>query len=144
MADGSSLVLVTGPFELWDAETGEGVTGPLRGHVAAVNSVSFAPGGKLIVSGSDDNVIRVFSVPISVSTQDSACAIPCFNDSSGIESGWVLGPNFERLFWVPPCLRAGLYRPGNTLVIGSTPTVLDLKPFVHGESWVQCKEPNDL
>lgn len=31
-----------------------------------------------------------------------------FNQSSKLEDGWILGPNSELLFWVPPVVRAGL------------------------------------
>ncbi|PVF91742.1 hypothetical protein CPB86DRAFT_284441 [Serendipita vermifera] len=55
-------------------------------------------------------------------------------------NGWVLGPNLELLFWVPPELRLGLIRPNNTLVIGKCiKTKLNLSSFVHGESWTQCQ-----
>ena len=54
--------------------------------------------------------------------------------------GWILGPNSELLFWVPPTLRTGLWRPGNTAVMGEFATRLDLEQFVHGEDWVRCKD----
>ena len=54
--------------------------------------------------------------------------------------GWILGPNAERLFWVPPAMRTGLYRPGNTLVIGGLTTRLNLTNFVHGEAWSHCRD----
>jgi hypothetical protein len=65
-----------------------------------------------------------------------------FTASSTMKDGWVLGPDSELLFWVPPTLRDGLLWPGNTLLIGEPiATKLDLKAFVHGESWSLCKEP---
>jgi hypothetical protein len=65
-----------------------------------------------------------------------------FTDSSTMKDGWVLGPDSELLFWVPPNLRVGLLWPRNTLFIGEPiATKLDLKSFVHGESWSLCKEP---
>jgi WD40 repeat protein len=45
---------------VWDAETGETVSGPFQGHTDMVTSVSFSPDGRHIVSGSDDNTIRVW------------------------------------------------------------------------------------
>jgi hypothetical protein len=64
-----------------------------------------------------------------------------FTDSSAMKNGWILGPDSELLFWVPPTLRVVLLRPGNTLSIGKPiATRLDLKSFVHGESWSLCKE----
>jgi hypothetical protein len=68
-----------------------------------------------------------------------------FTDNSDINDGWMLGSNAERLFWVPPTLRAGLLRPSNTLLIGEVITTkLDLTSFVHGESWSLCRESESL
>ncbi|KIM21961.1 hypothetical protein M408DRAFT_79768 [Serendipita vermifera MAFF 305830] len=133
--------IVSGSYDgtllVWDAETGAMITRMLRGHGGLVSSVAFSPDGRRIVSSSSDSVIRVYNAPL-------ASTAPCFDNSSVIEEGWVLGANSELLFWVPPDLRAGLYRPGNTLVIGPIrTTILDLKAFVHGESWVQCRSKDD-
>ncbi|KIM21456.1 hypothetical protein M408DRAFT_103655 [Serendipita vermifera MAFF 305830] len=54
----------------------------------------------------------------------------------------MLGPNSELLFWVPPVIRTGLFRPSNILIIGKyLVTKLNLERFVHGEDWVHCKDP---
>jgi hypothetical protein len=64
-----------------------------------------------------------------------------FTGSSAMKDGWVLGPDSERLFWVPPTLQVGLLRPGTELFIGEAiATRLDLESFVHGESWSLCGE----
>jgi hypothetical protein len=58
-----------------------------------------------------------------------------------MEDGWILGQNSELLFWVPPSIRAGLWRPRNTAVIGKLLTTrLDLTNFVHGRRWSLCKD----
>ena len=44
------------------AETGDAVGEPLRGHEFAVWSVAFSPSGRQVVSGSDDNTIRIWNV----------------------------------------------------------------------------------
>jgi hypothetical protein len=68
-----------------------------------------------------------------------------FTDGSAMKDGWVLGPDSEILFWVPPTLRIGLLRPGSKLFIGEAiATRLDLTSFVHGESWSLCKESESL
>ena len=56
-------------------------------------------------------------------------------------NGWILGSNSELLFWVPPLLRPGLWRPSTAVVIGAHETRLDLRRFVHGDDWIRCKEP---
>jgi hypothetical protein len=56
-------------------------------------------------------------------------------------NGWVLGPNSELLFWVPPEWRDRLWRPNNVAIISSSITTkLDLNDFVHGAAWTLCKE----
>ncbi|KIM75557.1 hypothetical protein PILCRDRAFT_669590, partial [Piloderma croceum F 1598] len=47
-------------IRVWDAESGEVVVGPLKGHTSGVNSVAFSQDGKRIVSGSLDRTIRVW------------------------------------------------------------------------------------
>jgi WD40 repeat protein len=45
---------------LWDAGTGQPVSGPLRGHTNIVTSVSFSPDSTRIVSGSNDKTVRLW------------------------------------------------------------------------------------
>jgi hypothetical protein len=57
-----------------------------------------------------------------------------------MKDGWVLGPNSELLFWVPPSLRVGLLRPRTKLLIGPhTQTRLNLDSFAHGVRWTLCE-----
>ena len=48
-------------IRVWDAVTGEVVSGPLQGHTESVNSVAFSSHVKHIVSGSNNSVIRVWN-----------------------------------------------------------------------------------
>jgi len=45
---------------IWDAETGQTVSGPFEGHTNAVTSVAFSHDGKRVVSGSDDHAVRIW------------------------------------------------------------------------------------
>jgi WD40 repeat protein len=47
-------------IRVWDAETGDVVSGPFEGLSGFVNSVAFSQDGKHIVSGSSDKTIRVW------------------------------------------------------------------------------------
>ncbi|KIM32665.1 hypothetical protein M408DRAFT_312837 [Serendipita vermifera MAFF 305830] len=138
--DGRWIVSGSGDtIRVWDAGTGEMFAGPLEGHTDYVHSVVFSPDGRRILSGSSDKTIRVYNAPMYGSFKPMGTAL-CFNETSKIENGWVLGPNSELLFGVPHDLRLGLYHPGSTLIIGQClKTKLDMTAFVHGESWKQCK-----
>jgi WD40 repeat protein len=45
---------------VWDAESGQVVSGPFEGHTSMVTSVAFSPDGKHIVSGSGDQTVQVW------------------------------------------------------------------------------------
>ncbi|KAJ7592836.1 hypothetical protein C8J56DRAFT_779429 [Mycena floridula] len=53
--------------------------------------------------------------------------------------GWIMGPDKQLLFWVPPVYRTGLWRPSNTAVIGNNALRLDFAKFVHGTDWMRCR-----
>ncbi|KAJ3714302.1 WD40-repeat-containing domain protein [Lentinula guzmanii] len=50
-----------GSIRIWNADTGEAIGDPLKGHSNWVSSVAFSPDGKRIVSGSDDKSIRIWN-----------------------------------------------------------------------------------
>jgi hypothetical protein len=56
--------------------------------------------------------------------------------------GWVLGPNSELLFWVPPELRKGLMKKHDLLAIGAkfVTTKLNMESFKHGLLWTNCRD----
>ncbi|KIM20971.1 hypothetical protein M408DRAFT_305789 [Serendipita vermifera MAFF 305830] len=119
-------------IRIWDVNTGNMITGPFEGHTDWVSSVAFSPDGQHIVSGAYDTMIRAWTLKAK---------FPLFTNSSYMIDGWMLGPNSELLFWVPPTLRSGLWRPENTVVIGKQATKLGFKHFSHGEYWTRCKDP---
>ena len=52
---------------VWDAATGNPVTGPLA-HEAAVRSAAFSPSGTRVVTASDDKTARVWDVGLDKGT----------------------------------------------------------------------------
>ncbi|PVF93396.1 WD40 repeat-like protein [Serendipita vermifera] len=126
--------VVSGSYDstvrMWDIETDGIPIGLFEEHESDVNCVAFSPDGRYIVSGSSDQTICDHGVH---SMLHSAM------DNATLEDGWVLGPNSELIFWVPPALRQGFMRPSNRLIIGKfVKTVVDLSSFVCGESWTDC------
>lgn len=126
-------------IRIWDVESGETAMGPVRGHSDVVWSVSFSPDGKRIVSGSSDRTICVRDSQLN----DSLTGIDSVSSESiQRQNGWVLGPNAELLFWIPPEIRIQLSSLPCTLVIDKRQvwTILDLTHFVHGQEWSRCKD----
>jgi WD40 repeat protein len=179
---------------LWDAGTLEPVGEPLRGHTSSVWSVSFSPDGTRIVTGSHDNTVRLWHAVMSQPSQYCAVShssafsdehrvmhpvesttpitfntsnnyVVCFSPNSShalrntsqlmeetfgddrsqtpfvlnVDSGWVVGPKHQLLFWVPPASRHLLWSTRTLFVIPRS-TTLDLSRMRHGQHWKECRE----
>ena len=48
---------------VWNANTGEPVTAPLR-HLGEVTHVAFDPNGRSIITASEDQIARIYKLPI--------------------------------------------------------------------------------
>ena len=74
-------------MRLWDAVTGIPVGEPLTGHTSFVSSVAFSPDGTRIVSGSDDNTLRLW--PTFPEPTSAICAKLTTNMSHQQWRDWV-------------------------------------------------------
>lgn len=94
--DGSLFAagLGDGTILMMEAQTGETVGEPLKGHQSWVSSAVFSPDGKRIVSGSGDNTIRLWDVasgdaigrPLEYHSQEVLC-VTFSRDGKRIASG---------------------------------------------------------
>ncbi|KAJ7721985.1 hypothetical protein B0H16DRAFT_1601327 [Mycena metata] len=123
-----------------------------------VSSVKFSPDGTQIVSGSYNNALHRDIEPqpaaqpptgdtdvpnTTLMSLNSSTTLPPIGRLPGFnprfKDEWVLNTAGERMFWLPPSRRNGLYLPRNTLVICAQGTTkLDLRRFVHGTEWHKC------
>ncbi|CCA70407.1 hypothetical protein PIIN_04346 [Serendipita indica DSM 11827] len=94
-SDGSRIV--SGSWDktvrLWDANTGQSLGEPLRGHQHLVWAVGFSPDGSRIASGSQDNTIRLWDAGTGrqlgepLRHQEQVMAVEFSPDGSRIVSG---------------------------------------------------------
>ncbi|KAI0027533.1 hypothetical protein K488DRAFT_61247, partial [Vararia minispora EC-137] len=54
---------------------------------------------------------------------------------------WIVGPNDELLFWMPPEYRRVLQLPPCSLHISSSRVAVDFTDSFHGEAWMKCYCP---
>ena len=112
---------------IWDAKSGVPIGKHTPEHSAAAPPIVLSPNRAI---QSSDNPVAAVSTVQSV----------IFSDGSVLhDDGWVTTTGGLLLFWVPPEHRLGLFWPRTLTVIGAQPTRLDMRCFVHGPQWTQCR-----
>jgi WD40 repeat protein len=133
--DGKSLASGSNDrtIRIWEVGTGKAVGPPLQGHSGGVRSVAFSPDRRHLASGSNDTTMRIWSLRPPRSLQ-------VFTSESSFEDGWACSASNpgQRLFYVPPHARTGLWRQDNVAVISKESTKLNFDGFMHGSEWTSC------
>ena len=125
---------------MWDVSTGEELK-VLRGHNGLVKSVAFSSDGTKIVSGSNDNSVRVWDVSMITGSCDSYEEIEESEDVLA-DNSWILSSQGQdHLMWVPQ--EANLIQDDNILIISpSGCSTVDFDQSRIGVDWVHCYTPS--
>ncbi|CAE7154837.1 unnamed protein product [Rhizoctonia solani] len=123
---------------IYDTLTGQRILRLPNLHTSYVRSMKFSPDGTQMVSGSEDETIRVTDIQTipaylpSTSPED-------FGEWSVREDGWAVNELCKLLVWVPPDLRASLMHPRTKLLISRRGYLrLNFESVCIGESWANC------
>ena len=99
-------------------------------------NVAFIGDGTKLASYHDDDPIRIYDIVGLASKQRNAVhgyqPVP-----QDMYDGWVVGQDYEFLFWVPLEHREVLCLPHVEMIWGK-PTKVDLSRFSYGSKWTEC------
>jgi WD40 repeat protein len=124
-------------IDVWDAQSGDRVAGPFKGHMDRVRSVVFSLDGTRIFSGSVDRTIRIWDVQYK-----PPLAVESLADWTMSDDGWIVGHDSQLLLWVPSDMRAGLKRPQNMAVFYDRGVFeLQFNGVLLGSRWQDCQCP---
>ncbi|KAL5633842.1 hypothetical protein ACGC1H_005881 [Rhizoctonia solani] len=117
---------------IWDAQTGDSIFGPLKGHTNGVISVAYSPDGTYVASASADKSIRIWDVSTHLDSSP-------LNKWELDKDRWVVDERSARLIWVPVDLRGSLMWPRNTALLSRDGYVrLSFDGAMIGEDWAEC------
>ena len=116
---------------MWDASTGV-ILRELNGHTNIVNSVAFSSNGTQIVSGSDDNSVRIWDISM-IGSEHFVC--------NQADKNWIVSSYGQNHFmWVPQ--EANLLQGFNILIISHLGfATVDFYQSLIGVDWVHCYTP---
>ncbi len=142
-------------IRVWELSTGHALISILHAHTGPINAIVLSPDGRRIVSASDDASIRIFdsdsgepcTLPLrlsnrifSVAVSHDGALVAC-SDADRKVHVWRANMA-RRAAWpdnIPSIYRAGLWTPRTVGILGALETMLDMKNYVHGAKWEQCR-----
>jgi WD40 repeat protein len=152
--DGNRIVSASddGSVRIFDSETGEPCMLPLRMSERTF-AVAVSHDGAMVACNNADNCVHIWRGNMA---QRAVWPDDFIRRARGLEfcpideqgflsyfdlssDGWVYGPTNERMYWIPPVYWAGLWTPRTVRILGALETMIDLRNFVHGTDWEQCR-----
>jgi hypothetical protein len=157
-----------GSLRVFDSHSGEPCTLPLR-MSSRMLAVAVSHDGALVACSGEDMCVHVWRAITAATTTTTAQRERgggggsggvwpddfirrarglefCLVDEQGFlgdftlpDDGWLRGSTNEPMCWIPSVYRAGLWTPRTVGILGALETILDLRSFVHGAKWEQCR-----
>ena len=152
--DGSRIVSASddASLRIFDSETGEPCTLPLR-MSQRMFAVTISHDGTLVACSGADMCVHVWRANMARRAvwpdnfiRKARGLEFCLVDEQGFladfnppDDGWLRGSMNEPMCWIPSVYRAGLWTPRTVGILGALETIIDMRSFVHGTDWEQCR-----
>jgi WD40 repeat protein len=152
--DGNRIVSASedASLRIFDSETGEPCTLPLR-MSEPMFSASVSHDGALVACSGADADVHVWRANMAWREvwpdefiRKARGLEFCPVDEQGFladpnlsADGWLRASTNEPMYWISPGYRACLWTPRTVEILGALETMVDLRSFVHGTDWEQCR-----
>jgi WD40 repeat protein len=152
--DGKRIVSASddASLRIFDSDTGEPCTLPLR-MSERMFAVAVSRDGALVACSGENMSVHVWRTNMARRSvwpdnfMRKVCGLDlCLVDEQGFLAdfiapydGWLRGPAYEAMYWIPSVYRAGMWTPRTVGILGALDTMVDLRSFVHGTNWEQCR-----
>ncbi|KIK50884.1 hypothetical protein GYMLUDRAFT_252585 [Collybiopsis luxurians FD-317 M1] len=107
-----------------------------------VTSVAYSPNGQYVVSGSQDETVRIWRIQSGLHNACNLQLPPGISSGYIDNHGWLHSENGSLILWLPPHMRGGFTDQRQVLTIPADAQdcalSVDWSNFVHGTQWTQC------